>query len=118
MLGISHNQRAFVFAFPVDMRKGFDGLSSLVFKSFGMKLFDGNMFVFISRNRKRAKVLYWDGTGICILAKRMEQGKLSAPWRSDNKEPFSITMSELSLLLEGNELVGHIPFSPSSFSLK
>jgi transposase len=57
-------------------------------------------------------VLYWDGTGLCLFAKRLEIGRFAAPWQRRAEGPLRWTMSELSLLLEGSELVGRIRLSP------
>jgi len=66
----------YAYSAPVDLRKGFDGLSALVLNDLGRDPLAGDFFVFANRTRKRAKVLLWDGTGLCIYAKRLEQGPL------------------------------------------
>jgi len=103
---------------PADLRKGYDGLSSLVSSLLDRDPLDGDMYLFVSRNRKRAKVLYWDGTGFCILAKRLEKGKFSAPWKTSPDMPLKMTMTELQLLMEGSELVGKISLSPAEYFLQ
>jgi transposase len=62
-------------------------------------------------------VLYWDGTGLCEFAKRLERGRFTAPWRSDGKAA-RLTVSELTLLLEGSEIAGKIALSPPPFELR
>lgn len=100
------------------MRKSFDSLSLLVTQGLGRDVLSGDLFLFVSRNRRRAKVLYWDGTGLCVFAKRLEKGRFVALWdRNDGKE-LRLTVSELALLLEGSEAVGRIPLSPTPFSLQ
>ncbi len=64
------------------------------------------------RNRKRAKVLLWDGTGLCVYAKRMEHGCFACLWRDPAEGPLVMTMSELRLFLEGSRLVGRVSLSP------
>ena len=100
------------------MRKGFDGLSSLVTHGLGRDPLSGEIFVFVSRNRKRAKVLLWDGTGLCIYAKRMEKGRFACLWQEPADQPLRLTMSELQLFLEGSRLVGKISLSPPIFERK
>jgi transposase len=100
---------------PVDMRKSFDGLSAIVRDRLGGDPLSGQMYLFVSRNRKRAKVLLWDGTGLCVYAKRLEQGRFSAPWLCGAEGPLRLTVSELQLLLEGMELRGRLPLSPSPY---
>jgi transposase len=75
--------------------------------------------VFTNRTRRRAKVLLWDGTGLCIYAKRLEQGRFACLWREPSpSSPLRLTMSELQLFLEGSALVGRVPLSPPSFVLR
>ena len=57
--------------------KDFDGLSALVAGELGRDPLGGDLFLFVSRNRIRAKVLHWDGTGLCLYAKRLEKGKFA-----------------------------------------
>jgi transposase len=104
--------RIWVHREPVDMRKSFDTLSALVRMAFGVDVLAGGVFVFVGRRRRTAKVLYWDGTGVCVLAKRMAQGRFVAPWQRPRSEPLVWTMSELLLFLEGSELVGRMALSP------
>ena len=77
----------------------------------GHQVAAGDVFLFVSRNRKRAKVLWYDGTGLCLLAKRLDTGKFAAVWDCAQGE-LELTMSELQLLLEGCEVVGRMPLSP------
>ena len=76
----------------------------------------GDFYVFTNRTRKRAKVLLWDGTGLCIYAKRLEQGRFACLWREPSTAaPLHLTMSELQLFLEGSAFVGRMPLSPAPF---
>ena len=103
--------RAYAYTAPVDMRKGFDGLMAVVEQKLGRDPLSGELFVFVSRNLIRAKVLFWDGTGLCIFAKRLEQGRFARLW-SEEGETVRLTLSELQLFLEGSKLVGKISLSP------
>lgn len=104
--------RVYAFAEPVDMRKGFDGLSALVREHLGRDPLSGDVFLFVSRNRIRAKVLHWDGTGLCIYAKRLETGRFATLWERSQGGEVSLTSSELQLFLEGSKLVGRQRLSP------
>jgi transposase len=97
------------------MRKGFDGLYGLVREHLKADPLSGDMYLFVSGNRKRAKVLMWDGTGLCLYAKRLEKGRFAQVW---GEETLELTMSELQLFLEGSALVGKVRVSPAKLCLK
>lgn len=109
-----HGRRVTVFAYaqPTDMRKGFDGLSALVTAGLQRDPLNGDVYIFVSRDRVRAKVLQWDGTGLCIYAKRLERGRFARLWREDGDAPITLTVSELELFLEGSTIVGRVALSP------
>lgn len=100
------------------MRRSFDGLFALVQGTLGRDPLSGDLFLFVSRNRKRAKVLYWDGTGLCVFAKRLEVGQFVAPWLAGKGQRMQLTTSELALFLEGSDLVGKVSLSPPPFQWK
>jgi transposase len=73
--------------------------------------------LFVGRDRKRATVLYFDGTGMCVLAKRLQKGQFTAVWkRAKSKRGLSLTLSELSLFIEGSKVAARMPLSPSLLS--
>ena len=115
ILGSVHHGRVFVYREAVDMRKAYDSLAALVEGPMKKSLLSGDIFVFIGRTRKRAKALYFDGTGLCLLCKRLETGHFAAPWKRPGEGPLSLTMSELSLLLEGSELSLRVRLSPEPY---
>ena len=78
----------------------------------GDRQHSGDVFVFIGKTCKRTKVLWWDGTGLCILCKRMDKGRFIAPWKSPGDGPLEMSRTELRLLLEGSTLVGKVKLSP------
>lgn len=112
MLGSALSRRVYAYAAPVDMRKGYDGLSAVARESLGRDPLSGDLYLFVSRNRIRAKVLLWDGTGLCVYAKRLEQGRFASLWRRREGEALELSTSELQLFLEGCELVGRMRLSP------
>jgi transposase len=113
MIGSTRNLRVFAYAAPADLRKGFDGLYGIVTSQLGRDPLDGDCFLFVNRARSRAKVLLWDGTGLCIYMKRLESGCFACLWdRKAGERSVELTMSELALFLEGSELVGRISLSP------
>lgn len=118
MIGSTRRVEVWAYRGPTDMRKGFDGLSALVTQGLDRDPLSGEMFVFVSRNRKRAKVLFWDGTGLCVYAKRLERGRFACLWREGEDEPIRLTMNELQLFLEGSVYVGRVELSPPVFERK
>lgn len=111
MIGPSGRTRVFAYPYPCDMRKGFNSLSGLV-SAMGHDLVAGDVFLFVGRTKKRAKVIWYDGTGLCLLSKRLDKGRFATLWEQDKSE-VELTMSELALLLEGCELVGRVSLSPT-----
>lgn len=118
MIGSTRQVAVYAYDGPVDMRKGFDGLSALVTVGLGRDPLAGDLYVFTNRARPRAKVLMWDGTGLCIYAKRFEQGRFAALWRDTSTATLTLTMSELPLFLEGSSVVGRVALSPAPFVLR
>lgn len=118
MIGTTRQVVVYAYGPPADLRKGYDGLSAVVVQGLGRDPLSGAAFVFVGRDRKRANVLVWDGTGLCIYAKRLEQGRFATLWRDDATASLRLTMSELQLFLEGSVLVGRVPLSPESFVMK
>lgn len=106
MIGLTRVVRVFAYGAPVDLRKGFNGLSALVEHEMKHRLVDGDVYLFVGRKPRRAKVLYFDGTGLCLFAKRLEHGRFARPWEQSGGSVLSLTLSELALFLEGSDLVG------------
>lgn len=115
MIGPSGRVRAFAYPKPCDMRKSFNTLSGLV-SEIGHDVAAGDVFAFVSKRRTRAKVLWYDGTGLCLLAKRLDQGQFAALWNGDG-DVVELTSAELSLMLEGCTVVGRMPLSPPPVDL-
>ena len=118
LIGSGRQLRVYAVAAPVDMRKGFNGLSALVREHLDRDPTDGSLYLFVSRNRIRAKVLMWDGTGLCLLAKRLEEGRFAPLWQREEDGEVVLSMSELSLFLEGALEVGRRPISPPEIDPK
>lgn len=117
MIGSTRQVRVFAYCAPADLRKGYDGLSGLVRKAMKRDPISGDLYLFINKRRHLAKVLLWDGTGLCIYSKRLERGRFADLWWRGHTKPIAMTTSELTLLLEGNELVGRRALSPPPFLL-
>lgn len=93
--------RVFVYGQPVSMRLSYDGLYALARHSMHQAPLSGNLFAFINRRATQIKVLYFDRTGWCIWAKRLEQGRLIGDWNDVTTREMDWT--GLKLLLEGIE---------------
>lgn len=94
--------RVHVYGQPVDMRKSFDGLYALTRQELGLDPLSGRLFVFINRRATQMKVLYWDRSGFCLWAKRLEEGRFLSDWRQVTTREMDWT--GLKLLLEGIEV--------------
>lgn len=117
MLTLTRQIRVWACAEPTNMRQSFDGLAARARLAIGRDPLAGDMFLFVAKNRKQARVLHWDGTGLVIIAKRLERGRFNAPWEGDRDKPWCLTPSELALFLEGSRLVGRFEVSPPPFLL-
>lgn len=107
---VSARQAAvFAYAEPVDMRKSFDTLAALVKHALDKDLLSGSLFLFVSKDRKRAKVLYFDGTGLCLFAKRLEKGRFAPVCDRVRSSSVTMTLSELTQYIEGSERLGQSP---------
>ncbi len=105
MLSLPPSVRVFVARGVTDMRKSFDTLAALVCDVVDEDPQSGHLFVFVNRRRNRVKVLWWDRSGYCLLAKRLEQGQFRIYDRATGKErSYEVTASDLSLLLDGIDL--------------
>lgn len=82
-----------------DMRKGFDGLAMLAQEVLKQNPFSGHFFIFRGRRGDLVKVLYWDGQGYCLFAKRLEKGRFV--WPVTREGSVVLTTAQLSMLLEG-----------------
>jgi transposase len=105
MLSFSAGARVFVAVEPCDLRRGFNGLHDLVSSTLGEDPKSGAIFAFINRKKTLLKLLYWDGTGIWILAKRLEKGTFSWPKGADVRDgKLRLEAPALTMLMEGIDL--------------
>ena len=85
MLSVSSSTRIFFAVGATDMRKRFDGLQGLVLNVLKQDPLTGHLFLFVNRRRDRLKILYWDGDGLAIWYRRLEQGTFQLPQVSDDR---------------------------------
>lgn len=107
MLSFAGALKVFVAIEPADMRKSFDGLSGLVEQHLQSNPYDGALYLFTNKRRNRIKILFWDGNGLWVAAKRLEQGQFSWPSPSrKGQQKLSLTPEALALLTDGIDLKG------------
>lgn len=107
MLSFAGTLKVFVALEPVDLRKSFSGLEGLVSERLGEDLRQGALFVFTNRRHSRLKILYWDGTGLWLLIKRLEQGTFAWPKVADqDKVKLKLAPEALAMLTDGIDLRG------------
>ncbi len=99
MIGPTGAVRVMVATRPVDFRKGADGLAALVREMMGADPFSGAVYVFRAKRADRVKLVCWDGTGVCLFAKRLEDGDFRWPKVQDGV--LRLTAAQLAALLEG-----------------
>lgn len=101
MLSIAADTRIFIASGATDMRKGFDGLCGLVSSVLRADPLSGQLFLFVNRRRDKMKILYWDGDGLAIWYRRLEQGTFQMPKVDDGQVSVEIRSDELTMLLRG-----------------
>lgn len=101
MLNLPASVEIYISNKPVDMRKGFDGLSAIVRNQFGRNIFSGHLFVFVSKNKHTVKILWWESGGLAIYAKRLEGGRFMFPFAKEDANYVSMDPAQLHMLLDG-----------------
>jgi transposase len=107
MFGLTSNMKVFLAVEAADMRKSFNGLYTLVVDKLKEEPMDKALFIFTNKNKNRIKILHFDGTGLWVMAKRLEKGTFSWPKGIDVKNgKLALSPEALSLLLDGVDLKG------------
>ena len=104
MFGLNPSLRVFLAVEPVDLRKSFNGLHGVVLDRLREDPCSGALFVFTNKRRNRVKTLYFDGTGMWVAIKRLEQGRFSWPKGVGAKGKLALAPEALALLLDGVDL--------------
>jgi transposase len=99
VIALAPTTRVYLACRPVDLRKGLDGLAAQVATVLRADPFSGHLFVFRGKRGDYLKLLYWDGSGLCLFAKRLEKGRFV--WPSPAAGVVRLTPAQLSMLLEG-----------------
>jgi transposase len=101
MIGLQPELSIWIATQPVDFRRGMDSLAMLVSEALGANPFDGRLYVFRSKRSDRVKILAWDGSGLTLYYKRLENSKFVWPPIKDGA--VALTHAQLSVLLEGSD---------------
>ena len=104
MLNFSTATRVFVATAPVDLRASFNRLFALTESILKQDPLSGHWFVFTNQERNRVKILFWDGSGLWVCAKRLEKGRFRWPETSGEETKVVLSHEELALLLGGIDL--------------
>jgi transposase len=99
VIGLAAGTRIWIVAGMTDLRRGFVGLAGMVQTALTEDPFSGQVFVFRGRRGDLIKLLWWDGDGLCLFAKRLERGRFI--WPQAENGTVSLTPAQLSMLLEG-----------------
>ena len=99
MIELRAGTRIWIAAGVTDMRRGFQGLSAQVQTVLEQQPFSGHVFVFRGRRGDTIKILWFDGDGLCLFAKRLERGRFILPQATEGT--VSLTRAQLSMLMEG-----------------
>jgi transposase len=102
MLKLKDGVKVFVYSEAIDMRAGFEKLQALVVEKMKGNLFEGHLFLFLGKNRRRTKLLRFDGTGLCLFTKRLDRGMFMEV--ADLFQTHEITLEDLERLLDGANL--------------
>jgi transposase len=106
MFGIGPATRIYLAAGATDMRKGFEGLYGLVRDQLQLEPLSGHLFLFSNAQRNRLKLLFWDGSGLWVCAKRLERGRFGWPQAEAGQNQVVLSQEELALLVGGIDLAG------------
>ena len=99
MISLPSSTSIWIAAGVTDMRRGFTGLSAVAQTVLEQNPFSGHVFVFRGKRGDLIKLLWWDGDGLCLFAKRLERGRFV--WPQADKGTVSLSRAQLSMLLEG-----------------
>ena len=99
MMVVPTGVRVLVATQPVDFRKGMDGLAALACKKLGQDPFSGSVLVFRAKRADRIKLLFWDGSGLMLVSKRLEQGAFK--WPPVVNGMMRLSPAQLAAMLEG-----------------
>jgi transposase len=104
VFGVGPATRIYLAAGTTDLRKSFDGLYGLVRDRLSCDPLSGHIFLFSNAQRNRLKLIFWDGSGLWVCAKRLERGRLRWPEATGQETKVTLSHEELMLLIGGIDL--------------
>ena len=116
MIGLSSETQVWLASGATDMRRGFDGLALLVQEMLKRDPHCGHLFVFRGKRGGLVKILWHDGQGMCLFAKRLDRGRFV--WPRTEGEAVTITPAQLGYLLEGTRVAAHLCATEFKFAFK
>jgi transposase len=116
MIFLNRRTKIYAWAGGVDLRKSFDSLFALVRDELSRDPLSGHVFLFVNRNRTSCKALYWDGTGLVLICKRLEKGNFTR--FNEAYGHIEMTESEFGLFFEGADLNRRFIESPTEYFSK
>ena len=102
-MSLGSGVRIFVCIEPVDMRGSFDSLCGAV-RRLGLEPLDGHLYLFLNRRRRLCKIVWFDGSGVCLYSKRLERGTFELPEVPEGVDRVAVDAAVLASLLQGIEL--------------
>lgn len=117
MIVAPRNGQIFLYSSLVDGRWGADRLANIVKQELGFEPRSGGLFIFFNKAKTRAKLYFYDGTGTCLLTKRLEKGFFQMP--KSGKKSVAVDASKLALLLDGcsiDDIRKPVPWTPAQYS--
>jgi transposase len=101
VIQVAPGTKVYLACRPVSMRYGFDGLAAQVASVLNADPFSGHLFLFRGRKADLLKIVFWDGTGLCLFTKRLEQSRFFWPVADEATGSVMLTSAQLSMLIEG-----------------
>ena len=98
MISLAPGTKVFLACQPIDLRAGFNGLAAKAQQVIGQSPFDGSLFIFRGKRGDHFKAIYWDGSGLWLLAKRLEKGRFVWPPIVDGA--MTLTPAQLPVLID------------------
>jgi len=117
MIALNRRTKIFLCKEPTDMRSSYDSLFNKAKTVLSKDPFSGHLFLFVNRTRSSCKCLYYDGTGLVIISKRLERGRFSKI-NSLYKKEIVLTEAEFGLFFEGSNLEKRFIESPREIKKK